>query len=59
MSFVPAYEVGLWNTWIFMLYFPLHGILMLLIDRLVVVGDIMKKMVTPHPSKTEKRIGDG
>ena len=59
MSLRPAFEIGLWNAWIFLLYFPLHPLLMLLIDKLVGVGDIFKKMGTPSYSKTEKRISNG
>jgi len=59
MSLVPAFELGLWNAWIFMLYFPLHPLLFLLVDKAVGVGDIMKKMATPIYTKTEKRISHG
>ena len=43
MSLTPVFEIGLWNAWILMLYFPLHPLLMILIDRLVGMGDIAKK----------------
>ncbi|MCP8307234.1 MAG: isoprenylcysteine carboxylmethyltransferase family protein [archaeon] len=59
MSLVPEFELGLWNAWIFMLYFPLHPLLFLLIDKVVGMGDIMKKMATPIYTKNEKRIWYG
>jgi protein-S-isoprenylcysteine O-methyltransferase Ste14 len=54
MSLVPAFEIGLWNAWIPMLYFPLHPFLFLLIDKLVGVGDIFKKMKDSPNSRAEK-----
>ena len=56
MSLIPAFEVGVWNAWILMLYFPLHPLIMILIDKLVGVGGITKKMGSVPYSKTEKRI---
>ena len=54
MSLVPAFEIGVWNAWILMLYIPLHPLIMMLIDKLVGTGDIFKKMETPTFSKTER-----
>ncbi len=56
MSLVPAFEIGLWNAWIFMLYFPLHPVIMLLIDKLVGVGNVFKKMGSVPYNKTERII---
>ena len=53
MSLIPAFEIGLWNAWIFMLYFPLHPVIMLLIDKLVGVGNVMGSV--PY-NKTERII---
>jgi protein-S-isoprenylcysteine O-methyltransferase Ste14 len=53
MSLIPAFEIGIWNTWILMLYIPLHPLIMMLIDKLVGTGDIFKKMETPAFNKTE------
>ena len=53
MSLIPAFEIGIWNTWILMLYIPLHPLIMVLIDKLVGTGDIFKKMETPAFNKTE------
>lgn len=44
MSLLPAFQIGIWNAWILLLYYPLHPILLLLIDRLVGTGDIMRKL---------------
>ena len=35
MSPIPAFEIGVWNAWILMLYFPLHPLLFLVVDKLV------------------------
>ena len=56
MSLIPAFEIGLWNAWIFMLYFPLHPVIMLLIDKLVGVGNVFKKMGSVPYNKTERII---
>ncbi len=51
MSLVPAFEIGVWNAWIFTLYLPLHPFLIMLI-----VKDANKKMEFPAYNKTEKII---
>ena len=56
MSLRPAFEIGLWNAWILTLYFPLHPLIMMLIDKLVGTGDMFKKMWTPAYNKTERII---
>jgi len=56
MSLIPAFEIGLWNAWILMLYLPLHPLIMILIDKLVGVGNITKKMGSVPYNKTERRI---
>jgi len=56
MSPIPAFEIGLWNAWIPMLYFPLHPVIMILVDKLVGVGNITKKMGNVPYNKTERRI---
>jgi protein-S-isoprenylcysteine O-methyltransferase Ste14 len=54
MSLAPAFDIGLWNAWILMLYYPLHPALMLLIDKLVGTGDINQKMGDSPWNRTEK-----
>jgi protein-S-isoprenylcysteine O-methyltransferase Ste14 len=56
MSLIPAFEIGVWNVWILLLFLPLHPLIMMLIDRLVGTGDIFKKMESPALSKTERII---
>ena len=55
MSLVPAFEIGLWNAWILMLYIPLHPLLMMLIDKAVGTGGMSQKMASVPHNKTEKR----
>jgi len=54
MSLSPAFEIGVWNAWILMLYYPLHPVLMLLIDKLVGTGGINQKMGDSPWNRTEK-----
>jgi protein-S-isoprenylcysteine O-methyltransferase Ste14 len=56
MWLMPAFEVGVWNAWILLLFLPLHPLIMMLIDKLVGTGDMFKKMETPALSKTESII---
>ena len=50
MSLVPAFELGIWNAWIFTLYLLSHSLLIRLIDK-----DIWGKMQSVT-DKTQKRI---
>jgi len=54
MSWVPSLQVGVWNAWILMLYFPLHPLIMILVDKVVGTGDMMKKM-GDVPYETKER----
>ena len=56
MSLVPAFEIGVWNAWILMFYFPLHPLIMIVVDKLIGVGDINKKMGAVPYTSTEKKI---
>jgi len=56
MSLIPAFEIGVWNAWILMLYIPLHPLIMMLIDKLMGTGDMFKKMWTPAYNKAERII---
>ena len=51
MSLIPAFEIGIWNAWIFMLYNFLPMPLLMLINR----GKAGKIEIKPH-SETEKKI---
>src|SRR5574340_925876 len=45
MSWIPEFELGLWNAWIPMIIvYPLTTPLVMLIDKLFGSGDIFKKM---------------
>ena len=54
MSLTPAFEIGLWNAWILMLYLPLHPLIMMLIDKTIGTGEMSQKMEFPAYNKTEK-----
>ena len=54
MSLIPAFEIGIWNAWIPMLYYPLHPIIMLLIDKLIGTGGMFQKMGSSPYNKNEK-----
>jgi len=56
MSIIPAFKIGLWNTWILTLYIPLHPLIMMLIDKVVGTGDMFKKMDDPAHNKAERII---
>ena len=51
MSLIPAFEIGVWNAWIFMLYNFLPMPLLMLIHR----GATGKGELEPH-SETEKKL---
>ncbi len=44
MSLLPAFQIGLLNAWLLMVYYPLHPILALLIDKFVGRGAIFRKL---------------
>ena len=44
MSWVPDFEIGLWNAWVLMLYYPLHPLIMFAIDKVVGTGEMTEKM---------------
>jgi protein-S-isoprenylcysteine O-methyltransferase Ste14 len=56
MSWSPAFEIGLWNAWILMLYLPLHPLIMIVVDKAVGTGEILKKMGDVPYEKGEKRV---
>jgi protein-S-isoprenylcysteine O-methyltransferase Ste14 len=55
MSWIPAFEIGLWNAWILMLYLPFHPLIMIVVDKAVGTGEIFKKMGDVPYEKGEKR----
>ena len=54
MSWVPAFEIGVWNAWMLMLYFPLHPLIMIVVDKAIGTGDMLKKMGDVPYKKGEK-----
>jgi protein-S-isoprenylcysteine O-methyltransferase Ste14 len=44
MSWLPAFEISLWNAWILMLYVPLLSPIMRVVDKVVGTSEIYKKM---------------
>jgi len=55
MSWIPVFKIGLWNAWILMLYFPLHPLIMIVIDKAFGTGNIFKKGGEVPQEKSEKR----
>ena len=55
MSWIPPFQIGLWNAWILMLYFPLHPLIMIVVDKAVGTGGVFKKMGDVPYEKGEKR----
>ena len=60
MSIIPEFELGLWNAWIFWLYFVLAAVPTMLIYRIGAKDDWKKAMGRLYtdisPNKTEKRL---
>ena len=56
MSWIPAFQIGLWNAWILMLYFPLHPLIMIVVDKAIGTGEIFRKMGDVPYEKGEKRV---
>jgi protein-S-isoprenylcysteine O-methyltransferase Ste14 len=55
MSWIPEFKLELWNAWILMFFYPLHPIIMILVDKVLGTGDIFKKMGNPPYEGGEKR----
>jgi protein-S-isoprenylcysteine O-methyltransferase Ste14 len=55
MSWIPAFEIGIWNAWILMLFMAFHPLVMMLVDKAVGTGNIYKKMGDAPVEKGEKR----
>jgi len=56
MSLLPEFELGVWNAWILMLFFPLQPLIMMGIDRAIGTGDIWKKMGDWPEEEKERRL---
>lgn len=55
MSWLPSFEIGFWNAWIFMLYFPLQPFILRYVDKALGDGHIMEKMGEGPTNLEEKR----
>ncbi len=55
MSWIPAFELGLWNAWILALFLVLHPLVMNIVDNAVGTGDINKKMGDPSLEERGKQ----
>ena len=57
MSLVPEFELGLWNAWIFMLYWILSNVLPLLLSGWLIDKDVLKiASGTEVLNETERKI---
>jgi len=56
MDWIPVFKLGWWNAWILMLVYPLQPYLLILVDKLVGKGDVLKKMGSASPSQQENRL---
>ena len=50
MSLIPAFEIGVWNVWIFMLYHSLPMPVLMLVHR-----EVMREEMKPH-GETERKL---
>jgi protein-S-isoprenylcysteine O-methyltransferase Ste14 len=55
MSWLPAFEPGLWNAWLLMLVFILQFPILFIVDKAVGTGNIWTKMGDVPTGKREKR----
>jgi protein-S-isoprenylcysteine O-methyltransferase Ste14 len=58
MLWLPVFKIGWWNAWLLMLFVLVHPIMMLLVDRVVGTGGLLKKMGETPNDKTENRISN-
>ena len=61
MSLIPAFEIGLWNAWIFMLFVIFYNVMPYLLSKIrPIYKEILKKASSPviPLNKTEKMLGN-
>ena len=57
MSLLPEFELGLWNAWVFMLYWIISNVLPLLLSGWLIDKEVLKKGSGAESlSETEKKI---
>jgi len=44
VSLLPVFHIGFWNAWILVLYYPLHPLLLVLIDNFAGTGGVLRKL---------------
>ena len=54
MEWIPAFKIGLWNAWIMMLYYPLHPLILIVVDKMIGTGEIFKKMGNEQDEQGQK-----
>ena len=55
MSWIPTFRIGFWNAWILLLYYPLHPLFLILVDKAIGTGEIFKKMGGASSEQEQKR----
>jgi len=58
MSLIPAFELGLWNAWIFMLYLIFLSLLPFLLSGWLIDKEVLKKGSDAPLNETEKEISN-
>lgn len=57
MSILPVFQIGVWNAWMLLLYYPLQPALMLVIDKLAGTSGIYQKLAGSTSDPTSRRVG--
>ena len=55
MSWLPAFEIGLWNAWILILFFVLFTLIIVYVGKALGAGDVYRKMGNTPTDEGEKR----
>jgi len=58
MSLIPAFELGLWNAWIFMLYLTFLNLLPFLLSGWLIDKEVLKKGSDAPLNETERKISN-
>jgi len=56
MTLVPELQIGLWNAWILMLYYPLQPLTLFLADRFVSKADLYHKLQMSSYRQSKKTL---
>ena len=55
MSLLPVFHIGFWNAWILVLYYPLHPLWLLLIEKLAGTAGILQRLAGSSEENTGNR----